>query len=206
MRRRFAVLDRDGTVVVERHYLSSPDQVELIDGAAAALQALRGMGLGLVVVTNQSALGRGLFDQARLDLIHRRLGELLEAEGVGLEGIYVCPHRPEDGCQCRKPLPGLMERAARELDFDVTASFVIGDKACDIEMGRRIGATTFLVRTGYGAAAAASGAVSPQYVVDALADVVPVIRHLIAEQSRPDREGAKARGTLAAGKPGALPF
>ena len=178
--RHFVVLDRDGTIIVERQYLSDPSEVELIPGAASGLRQLSEMGLGLVVITNQSAVGRGFFDQARLDLIHRRLCELLNAEGVHLDGIYVCPHRPEDDCPCRKPRPGLLELAAQELDFDPQACFVIGDKACDIELGRRVGATTFLVRTGYGAQVTAETTVIPDYVVDDLWDAAQVIERLLA--------------------------
>ena len=179
-RRRFVVLDRDGTIIVERQYLSDPRQVELIPGAASGLRQLSEMGLGLVVITNQSAVGRGFFDQARLDLIHQRLCELLNAEGVHLDGIYVCPHTPEDACPCRKPRPGLLELAAQELGFDPQACFVVGDKACDIELGQRVGATTFLARTGYGAQVAAESTVTPDYVVDDLWDAAQIIECLLS--------------------------
>src|SRR5271166_4576848 len=109
---RFVALDRDGTIIVERQYLSDPEAVELLPGAAAGLRTMRNLGLGLVVVTNQSAVGRGYFDLARLDEIHGRLRELLAGEDVTIDGIYVCPHTPEDGCRCRKPLPILLKRAA----------------------------------------------------------------------------------------------
>lgn len=179
--RRFVVLDRDGTIIVERNYLSDPNQVELIPGAARGLRKLGEMGFGLVVITNQSAVGRGFFDRARLDHIHRQLRGLLAKDAVYLDGIYFCPHRPEDGCPCRKPRPGLIELAAKELDFDPQASFVIGDKACDIELGQYIGATTFLVRTGYGAQVTAEGKVSPDYVVDDVTSAATVIERLITE-------------------------
>ncbi len=178
--RRFVVLDRDGTIIVERQYLSDPRQVELIPGAASGLRQLNEMGLGLVVITNQSAVGRGFFDTARLDLIHQRLRELLEAAGVPLDGIYVCLHRPEDDCLCRKPRPGLLESAAQELDFDPQSCFVIGDKVCDIELGQRVGATTFLVRTGYGAQVAAENTVTADYVVDDVWDAAQVIERLLS--------------------------
>ena len=183
-RRRFVVLDRDGTTIVERHYLSDPLQVELIPGAASGLRQLSEMGLGLAVITNQSAVGRGFFDQARLALIHQRLRELLDAEGVQLDGIYVCPHRPEDACRCRKPETGLLELAAQELGFDPQASFLIGDKAIDIELGQRVGATTFLVRTGYGAQVAAENTVIPDYVVDDVWDAAQVIKRLLLQMRR----------------------
>lgn len=179
-RRRFVVLDRDGTINVECEYLSDPDQVELLPRAANGLRQLSERGLGLIVITNQSAVSRRFFDKARLDLIHRRLRELLEAEGVHLDGIYICPHTPEDDCPCRKPKPGLLELAAKELGFDPQACFVIGDKACDIELGQRVGATTFLVRTGYGAQVAAGNSVIPDYVVDNVWDAAQVIKRLLA--------------------------
>jgi D-glycero-D-manno-heptose 1,7-bisphosphate phosphatase len=178
-RRQFAVLDRDGTIIAERHYLSDPCQIEFLPQAVKGLRQLTGMGLGLVVITNQSAVGRGFFDQARLDLIHRQLRELLKAEGIHLEGIYFCPHKPEDDCSCRKPRPGLIERAAKELDFDLQASFVIGDKPGDIEMGRRVKATTFLVRSGYGAQFAGDPAVSPDYIADDLWAAAQMIQRLL---------------------------
>ncbi len=183
-RRRFVVLDRDGTLIVERNYLSDPDQVELITGAAAGLRRLQALGLGLIIVTNQSGIGRGLFDRAQVDLIHGRLIELLRAHSVHLDGIYLCPHRPEDHCACRKPKSGLVEQAARDLDFDPATSFVIGDKVCDVDLGHAIGATTFLVRTGYGAELETTGAALPDFVVDDVQAAVPAVQRLLAAQKR----------------------
>ena len=177
---RCVVLDRDGTIIVERHYLSDADQVELISGVAEGLRQLRKLGLGLVVVTNQSGVGRGLFDKIRLDLIHQRMCELLEAGGVHLDGVYYCPHTANDDCECRKPRTGLIELAARELDFDLQATFVIGDKPCDIELGRRVGATTILVRTGYGAKVIAQAPVTCDYVVDDVGQAAQVIARLLS--------------------------
>lgn len=186
-RRRFVLLDRDGTIIIERRYLSDPRQIEFLPGAVTGLRLMLGMGLGLVVVTNQSAVGRGFFDEAHLDLIHRRLYELLEAEGIVLEGIYFCPHTPEDDCYCRKPKPGLIARAAKELDFDLQASFVIGDKPADIELGRQVRATTFLVRTGYGAEFADDPTVNPDYVADDLSAAAQTIHRLLdADERRVD--------------------
>ena len=190
--RHFVVLDRDGTIIVERYYLSDPLQVELIPGVAAGLRQLSEMDLGLVVVTNQSALSRGFFDKARLNLIHQRLRELLYAEGVYLDGIYICPHRPEDNCLCRKPKIGLLELAAKELNFDPQASFVIGDKACDIELGQRVGATTFLVRTGYGAQVAAETMATPDYVVDDVRDAAQVIGRLLTTDWRTGTDASRS--------------
>jgi D-glycero-D-manno-heptose 1,7-bisphosphate phosphatase len=166
--KRFVALDRDGTIIVERHYLSSPDQVELLPAATAGLRAMRDLGLGLIIVTNQSAVGRGYFDMAQLERVHDRLRELLAAKDLALDGIYVCPHLPADGCRCRKPSPGLLEQAAMDHGFNCRDCFVIGDKPCDIGLGQAVGATTLLVRTGYGAECEASGEVSPDYVVNDL--------------------------------------
>jgi len=179
-RRQFVVLDRDGTIIIERHYLSDPRQIEFLPGAVRGLRQMLAMRLGLVVVTNQSAVGRGFFDEAHLGSIHRRFRELLETEGIYLEGIYFCPHAPEDDCPCRKPKPGLIERASRELDFDLGASFVIGDKPADIEMGKQVSATTFLVRTGYGADFGGDPGVSPDYLVDDLWGAAQTIQRLLA--------------------------
>jgi D-glycero-D-manno-heptose 1,7-bisphosphate phosphatase len=178
--RRVVVLDRDGTINVERHYLADPDQVELLDGAAEGLRHLRSLGLDLIVVTNQSGVGRGYFTASTLNRIHNRLVERLASEGIRLSGIYVCPHVPDDGCRCRKPNTALMERAARELGFEPRNAFVIGDKASDVELGRRAESTTLLVRTGYGAAAADSGDVAADYVVEDLRAAARVIEGLIA--------------------------
>lgn len=184
MTRNFAVLDRDGTIIVERHYLSDPRQVELIHGAARGMREMSKMGLGLVVVTNQSAIGRGILDMSHLDLIHKRMCELLAAEGVHIDGIYFCPHMPEDDCLCRKPKPGLLELAAKELELDPHSSFVIGDKQCDVELGQRVGATTLLVRTGFGAQVAEDGIVTPDYMVDDLQDAAQVIHRLLSTGDR----------------------
>lgn len=178
--RRFVALDRDGTVIVERHYLSDPDQVELLAGAVAGLQRLRDLGLGLVLVTNQSAIGRGMFDHERLALIHQRLSQLLAAHGVQFDGIYYCPHTPDEGCACRKPKTEMLQLAASELGFDPRRSFVIGDKNCDIELGKNAGATTLLVRTGYGSDLAETREINPDYVVDDLDHAALLIERLIS--------------------------
>ena len=183
--RRFIVLDRDGTIIEEREYLSQPEQVALIPGAAAALRDLRRMGFGLVVITNQSGISRGLFDHGQLGRIHKRLEQLLESEGVHLDGIYVCPHTPEDDCGCRKPKLDLLRKAAAELGFNPERSIVIGDKACDIEMGRMAGAKTFLVRTGYGAQL--ENKVGADYVVDDLAAAAHAVGHL-SRPASPDHQ------------------
>jgi len=183
--RRFVLLDRDGTINFERHYLSDPAQLSLLPGAAAGLRSMRELGLGLVVVTNQSGIARGYFDVARLEKIHERLHELLGAAGVELDGIFFCPHGPDDTCPCRKPRPGMVNSAAREFDFDPKQAFVIGDKDCDIQLGRSVGATTLLVRTGHGTdtvsklSAGSPTICQPDHVVANLSAAATVIRRAL---------------------------
>jgi D-glycero-D-manno-heptose 1,7-bisphosphate phosphatase len=142
----FAVfLDRDGTIVVNKHYLADPDGLELLPNAAAGLRELRDLGARLVVVTNQSGVGRGYFDETALAEMHSRLEDLLAAEGIELAGIYTCPHAPDAGCDCRKPATGLYEQAARELGLELAGSFVVGDGDADVEAGARIGATAIRI-------------------------------------------------------------
>ena len=173
--RRFVLLDRDGTINVEQVYLSDTDELKLYPNTLDGLIRLKGLGLGLVVITNQSAIGRGFFDRERLEEVHTRLQDILGRGGVTLDGIFVCPHTPDDDCQCRKPKPGLVLAAAKEFGFEPAQAFVIGDKACDIELGQRLGATTLLVRTGYGNEVIAQGKVNPDFVVADLAEAAQVI-------------------------------
>ena len=177
---RFVLLDRDGTLIEERHYLSDPDGVVLIPGAAEGLRTLRDHGLGLVLVTNQSGIGRGYFDRARLAEIHARLAELLEAEGLALDGIYFCPHTPDDDCACRKPRTGMVEAAAAEHGFEPREAFVVGDLPSDLALGRALGATTLLVRTGHGARTEAEHAAEADLVVDDLRAAAAAIGERVA--------------------------
>ena len=138
--RRFVLLDRDGTINEEIGYVLRPDELRLIPGALGALAELQALGLGLVVVTNQSPVGRGMMTAGELDAIHERLRDLLAADGVTLEGIEVCPHRPDEGCACRKPGTLMVERAVKALGFDPRESWIVGDHAADMGLGRAVGA------------------------------------------------------------------
>jgi len=153
-------LDRDGTLIDELGYLGDPDGVHLYPGAAAAVRALNEAGLPVVLVTNQSGVARGMFTEADVAAVHRRLERELAAEGARLDLVLYCPHHPEHGappyraaCDCRKPLPGMYVRGARELGLDVERSFVVGDSARDLEGARAAGvAHLLLVKTGKGEA------------------------------------------------------
>jgi D-glycero-D-manno-heptose 1,7-bisphosphate phosphatase len=167
---RFVLLDRDGTLVLEKHYLKDPQALELYPEALAALRRFQDLGLGILILSNQSGLARGLFRREDLEAIHHQLRLLLAKEGLYLDGIYVCPHAPEDDCRCRKPKPGLVWQAVEDHGFDPSRSFVIGDKASDIELGKAIGAITILVETGYGKETLRKGGTAPHYVALDLLD------------------------------------
>jgi D-glycero-D-manno-heptose 1,7-bisphosphate phosphatase len=185
MTRRFVLLDRDGTINEEVGHLGDPDDVALIPGAPAALRDLRSAGLGLVVLTNQANVGRGLLTSERLEEIDARLVGLLLEEGVQIDGLYVCPHAPEDRCECRKPRAGLALRAAAEHGFRLADAFVVGDHAADIGLGRAVGATTILVRTGHGEEELARGAgVQADHVVADLSEAAGVIRDIVLSEAR----------------------
>lgn len=143
-------LDRDGTVNEEVAYLRNPDQLVLLPGAAEAIETLRQAGLPVVIITNQSGVARGLISAENLPRIRMRLYELLAGAGTAVDGYYVCPHHPEQHCACRKPAPGLVLQAARELGLVPERSWVVGDKACDVQLGHAVGAVPLLVLTGYG--------------------------------------------------------
>jgi D-glycero-D-manno-heptose 1,7-bisphosphate phosphatase len=184
MSRRFVILDRDGTINVEVDHLLDSAQIEMIPGTIEALRELRALGLGMVVATNQSPIGRGLLTWEQLDEIHDRLRALLREGGVELDGIYVCPHEPGDGCDCRKPEPGMALRAAEEHGFDLAEAFVVGDHSADMQMGRRIGATTILVRTGHGGEELVNGAGElADHVVADLREAGEVIRDAVVSEA-----------------------
>lgn len=157
MKRPAVFLDRDGTLVEEVGYLRRIDQIRIIPEAIEAVRRIHALGSRAVVVTNQSGVARGLFDEAFVRTAHRRLAEIFAGGGAAIDAFYFCPHHPTEGrppyrrtCACRKPAPGMLLRASAELDIDLSRSFVIGDTETDLELAARAGATGILVRTGYG--------------------------------------------------------
>lgn len=134
------LLDRDDTILDDPGYLRDPSMVRFLDGSVSGLRRFVEAGWPLVVITNQSGIGRGYFTESELSLVHDRFRSLLTTEGVELAGIYHCPHAPEDACACRKPAIGMAQRASRELELDLAQAVMVGDKASDLEMGRAIGA------------------------------------------------------------------
>ena len=179
--RRMVFLDRDGTINKEKHYLSSPDEIELLPGAVEGIQLLRELGLPIAVVTNQSAIGRGYFDSARLESIHDRLEELLAIHGTYIDEIYYCPHHPDHGCDCRKPASKLALRAAKQFQANLSLSFMIGDKLVDIEFGKKVGMTTILVKTGYGGQDTLEKSIEPDYIANDLLTGARRIEKLITK-------------------------
>lgn len=151
MTRPAAFLDRDGTLIVEREYLADPEGVELTPGAVAALRRLQQAGYALVLVTNQSGIGRGLYTLEDFRAVQARIEKQLAAEGITLDGVYFCPHHPDEECSCRKPGLALFRRAAEELDLDLGGSVFIGDRVRDVAPAAVLGGRAFLVGTGYGA-------------------------------------------------------
>lgn len=141
------VLDRDGTIVVDKHYLGDPAGLEFLPGAAEGLQQLAALGCRLVIITNQSGIGRGLITDAQVRQVNDALNVMIARLGVHIEGVYYCPHHPDAGCECRKPKPGLLLQAARELGFDPRESIVIGDKESDVQLGHAAGARAVLIGT-----------------------------------------------------------
>ena len=152
MSRRAFFLDRDGVIIRQVEYLKNPDEVELIPGAVEALRAIHRHGFLAVVVSNQSGIARGRFTRDDLAKVQARLYELLAAEGEKLDGFYFCPHDPHvENCHCRKPKPGMILDAARDLDIDIGRSFMIGDRPADLETGIAAGCRGWaMTRTGYG--------------------------------------------------------
>ncbi|WP_337176196.1 HAD family hydrolase [Paludisphaera sp.] len=153
--RRAVFLDKDGTLVDDVPYNVDPDRIRLAQGAAEALPRLKGMGFRLIVVSNQSGVARGMFEEEALGPVMQRLQELTTALGAPLDGFYYCPHHPQGSvdryvlaCDCRKPAPGMILRAAAEHGVDTAASWLVGDILDDVEAGRRAGCRAVLIDNG----------------------------------------------------------
>ena len=153
-RHRAAFVDRDGTLIREVGYLSRMDQLELLPRVGEAILILQSRGLKVVMVTNQSAVARGFINEQDLHEIHHEIKMRLAKSGASLDGIYFCPHHPTEGrapyrvtCECRKPKPGLVQRACLELGIDAIGSYVVGDQMSDIMLAERVGAKGLLIDT-----------------------------------------------------------
>jgi D-glycero-D-manno-heptose 1,7-bisphosphate phosphatase len=152
-----AFIDRDGTLIEDKHYLADPDKIAFLPGALDGVKRLQRAGYTIVIVSNQSGVARGFFPSAAVDRVHERMSESMAQAGCPPDDIRFCPHLPDgddlayrEDCRCRKPKPGMLEDAARALKIDMKRSYMIGDKYSDLQCGRAAGTAAVLVRTGEG--------------------------------------------------------
>jgi D-glycero-D-manno-heptose 1,7-bisphosphate phosphatase len=161
---RAVFLDRDGTIMEDTNCVGAVERVVLLAGAPAALKRLSEAGYRLFVVTNQSGVGRGYFTREAVEQIHAHLDEQFGRVSVRICRYYVCPHHPEDNCECRKPKPKFLLEAAREYGLDLSRCFMVGDRPSDLGAGANAGVKTVLVLTGAGRETLAAGGIAPDHV------------------------------------------
>lgn len=145
MKTKAVFLDRDGTIIIDKVYLNDPEQVEFLPGAIEGLRALQAAGFLLIVATNQSGIARGLVQEENLHKIHEKMQTLLATENIRIDRFYCSPHAADSNHPMRKPNPGMLLQAAKDLRIDLASSFMIGDKEIDVEAGHRAGAKSVLV-------------------------------------------------------------
>jgi len=181
-KRRIVLLDRDGTVIVEKEFLADPKGVELIPGSARAIKRLKKAGYAVSIVTNQSGVGRGFYTLAQMKATNAKTLQVLRKAGVKIDSLEWCPHHPgaevrkyRKKCNCRKPAPGMAIRAARKAGATLKGCVVVGDRLVDVELGQNLGGRGILVLTGYGRkhkALARKTGVKPDAIVSNLAKAV----------------------------------
>ncbi len=190
-------LDRDGTINEEMGYINHVDRFVLLPRTAAAIRLFNQAGLKVVVITNQSGAARGYFAPSLVDEVHARLTQLLAAQGAQVDAIYTCLHGPDEGCACRKPKPGLLEQAARDLYLDLARSYAVGDRYKDVETARNAGAKGVLVLTGYGRGEyehqSQTWPAPPVYVAEDLLEAAEWIIGDINNQGRRQQKGVSAK-------------
>lgn len=145
-RNKAVFIDRDGTIARDVPYCSRPEDFELLPGVTEGIKLLKEHGFKVVVITNQSGVGRGYFSEHTLSLIHQKMMAELDKGGAAVDGIYYCPHHPDDDCACRKPRTKMLERAASELDIDISQSYMIGDSKLDMDLAQNAGCTGILLK------------------------------------------------------------
>jgi D-glycero-D-manno-heptose 1,7-bisphosphate phosphatase len=170
-------LDRDGTIIRDAHFISDPDHVELIPGAAAAIARLNAADIPVVIVTNQSGIGRGYYGVEEYERVHARMAERLAADDARVDAAYYCPHAPDlvPPCDCRKPRPGMFERALRDLQADPAGAFYIGDRLRDITAALLLGGTGILVTSPDTPAADVEEAARDARTAQSLTDAVELV-------------------------------
>ncbi len=173
------LLDRDGVINEECHYLHDPKDLVIIPGVAEAIATVNRLHIPVAVVSNQAGIGRGLYGLDDYEAVTCAIDTFLAERSAHVDGWYFCPHAPEANCACRKPRPGMLLSAASELHLDLRRSVMVGDKAGDLEAARSVSARTVLVRTGYGrdVEAAMTGQAAPlaDHVADSLAAALPFL-------------------------------
>ncbi len=172
---KYIFADRDGTLIVEKNYLSDPEEVELIRGVGEAISILNKAGWEIICVSNQSGVGRGYFTADAVVQVNQRVQALLAPFGAQILEFYFCPDTSDMDSTHRKPAPGMALDAAAAFGFDPQSTVVIGDKSCDIELGQNIHAKTVLVRTGYGSATEQEPGLRPHFVLDSFADLPAIL-------------------------------
>ena len=145
MGNKAAFIDRDGTINANIGYIDSPDSFKMYSGVAEGIKLLNEDGFKVIIITNQSGIARGFFSEETLDKIHNKMKKELSDKGAKIDAIYYCPHHPDEKCSCRKPNPGLIEKATNDLDIDTKKSFILGDRMLDVEAGHKKGCKTVLV-------------------------------------------------------------
>jgi len=143
-------LDRDGTVIFDKNYLSSPERVNVYACAAESIKKLRKAGFKIIIVTNQSGIARGLLTEKEVAAVNKRFISVLKKQGALIDGLYYCPHIDEDNCSCRKPKTGMVMRAAKEHNIDLSKSYTVGDHIRDYMLGHNMGGKGLFVLTGHG--------------------------------------------------------
>jgi D-glycero-D-manno-heptose 1,7-bisphosphate phosphatase len=178
-------LDRDGVLIANRYnYVRAWEEVHFLPGALRAAAGIVEMDLPIVIVTNQSAVGRGLIAPKEVEHIHAQMIAAMQGRGVPVAGVYFCPHHPDAGCACRKPEAGLLLQAANDLDLDLSKSFMIGDALTDVLAGQRAGARSILLMTGRGAMQLSGPRPAPLAPFDVardLAEAVDLIKQTVAD-------------------------
>jgi len=145
------ILDRDGTIILEKQkYITKPEQISFLPGSIDGMKKIYNAGFNIIIITNQSVVGRGIISKNQLEKIHESIIQKLLEKKIKLKGIFYCPHNPNVGCICRKPNIGLVTQATKDLNFNTKSSFLVGDQKTDIELAKKINSTSILVLTGQG--------------------------------------------------------
>lgn len=190
--KNIAILDRDGTICEELGYITSgEEEAKILPCSAEAIKWLNDHGWLVVGASNQSGVSRGYTTEEWVERVNRRMMDTLAAQGAKIEKVYFCPHHPLESCECRKPKPGMIQQILKDFQADVSHCVMVGDKDCDVEMGKAVGVTTVLVLTGYGKETQAQcvGPLAPDFAANDLLDAAKwIVEHHGA------RKPAGARG------------